>query len=309
VRQTIIVLQIYGLVSLLVLIALALAELPFRDALVLAAGTVSATGYEPRSAPLSAYVPPLGQIALLVAMVAASTSALWHVLLAQRRWILAFPHLETRATLSVMAGLAIAIAVLAPAIPGLEEPLERAFASVFAAASLVSTTGLETHDGIIAALPAGAVALIVVVGGSSFSLTGGIKLFRVGAMGAQAIRELQRLVHPHSVDTERFGSRIYTHALMRAIWTLMAVWLIVFIGVGLLIAHAMPSFAAAYSAALAATANAGPIYPSGISEGAGWPGWRDLTDSAKLVLIGAMIAGRLEILALAALLVVPFWRR
>jgi trk system potassium uptake protein TrkH len=183
------------------------------------------------------------------------------------------------------------------------------FASIFAAVSLVSTTGLETHRGIIAALPAGAVALIVVIGGSSFSLTGGIKLFRVGAMGAQAIRELQRLVHPHSMDTERFGSRIYTHALMRAIWTLMAVWLIVFIGVGLLIAHAMPSFAAAYSAALAVTANAGPIYPSGISEGAGWPGWRDLTDAAKLVLIAAMIAGRLEILALAALLAVPFWRR
>jgi trk system potassium uptake protein len=308
-RQTELVLKVYAVLSLVLFVVLALSGLPLTDALVLAAGTISATGYEPRTSPLSAYVPPAGLIALLVAMVLASTSWLWLLLLVQRRFALAVGHLETKATLAIMVSLAISIMLLAPAIPGVDQPAERAFASFFAAVSLVSTTGLETHRGIIAALPAGAVALIVVVGGSSFSLTGGIKLFRVGAMGAQAIRELQRLVHPHSVDTDRFGSRVYSLPLMRTIWTLMAVWLIVFIGVGLVIAHAMPSFAAAYSAALAVTANAGPIYPAGIAEGTGWPAYRDLGDPAKLALIGAMVAGRLEILALAALLLLPFWRR
>ena len=159
-------------------------------------------------------------------------------------------------------------------------------------------------------MPLVVVLFIVLVGGSAFSTSGGLKHYRMGGMLVQSWNELDRLVYPNAVRSSHFGTEQFDLELMKAIWSFfVAAILVLAIGTIFLASTGIP-FEGAITAAVAAFTTAGPVYNAGwsVAVGQDWPTLSEFADEAKYALILLMLIGRLEIIAVIALFSRQYWR-
>ncbi|WP_273858077.1 TrkH family potassium uptake protein [Photobacterium sp. GSS17] len=140
------------------------------------------------------------------------------------------------------------------------------------------------------------------VGGCAGSTGGGIKVIRMLLLLLQGIRELKRLVHPRAVYTIKVGNKALPQRVVDAVWGFFSAYALVFVICMLaLIATGMDELTA-FSAVAATLNNLGP----GLGEVAVHFG--EVNDTAKWVLIVAMLFGRLEVFTLLVLFTPTFWR-
>ncbi|MEN0041668.1 MAG: potassium transporter TrkG, partial [Pseudomonadota bacterium] len=178
------------------------------------------------------------------------------------------------------------------------------------AASLVSTSGLETQPGYHTLLPLVTVLFIVFLGGSAFSTSGGLKQYRMGGMLVQSLSELDRLIYPHIIRGSHFGSERYDMELMKAIWSFFVVAIVTIAAASILVSAGGVPFDAALTATIASFTTAGPIYSPdwGQAGEVPWPEYADLATPAKLTLMLTMLLGRLEVLAVIGIFSLRYWR-
>ena len=195
-------------------------------------------------------------------------------------------------------------------LSGPGERLSNAAESLFNAASLVSTSGIESRPGVLTLVALPVVLFVMLAGGSAYSTSGGLKLYRLGGMVVQSGQELHRLVYPSGVLPARFGSQYFDTVMIRAIWSFF-VAAIVTIAIGaVLVAPSSVNFEAALVATVAAFSGAGPVYEAGWAAPGtpDWPGWEGFDARAKLVLCVVMLLGRVEVLSVVALFSLRYWR-
>ncbi|MCZ7656925.1 MAG: TrkH family potassium uptake protein [Xanthobacteraceae bacterium] len=299
------VLPIYGAATLMCIAALSVAGLPPFDATCLALSALSTGGFMPRAGGIAVYDSRMVELVLVVFMLAGATSIVWQHQLVERRWAAALQRRENFVLIAIVIGLGLAAAAV---LVRAGEP-NAVTRGLFVAASLVSTTGFETSPGGFGRFPVAVILLVILIGGATFSTAGGMKLYRVGGMLVQSGRELNRLIYPHGIRPARIGGEPYDIQRMKAIWTAFALWVGAIFLVTVAVAATHRDFAGAYVATLAALTNTGQVYPGGLAGGVAWPGWAALAPSAKLVAAVAMVAGRLELVALLAFVNLAFWRR
>jgi trk system potassium uptake protein TrkH len=160
-----------------------------------------------------------------------------------------------------------------------------------------SWSGLETPGLILMGL--------ALVGGGVATTAGGVKLLRVFALYRNGARELERLVHPHSVSgAGTTGRRLQSNGAFIA-WIFFMLFALSLAGVTLLLTFVGAPFEDALVMSVASLSTTGPL----IEFAADAPiTLIDLGDPAKIILIGAMVLGRLETLAIIALLTPDLWR-
>jgi len=175
---------------------------------------------------------------------------------------------------------------------------------VFAAVSLLTTTGFRTDD--FSHWP-GAVPVILIlttfIGGCAGSAAGGMKVIRWVLMWKQGSREVVRLVHPSALLPVKLGGKAVEWRVIVAVWGFFAVYVVCF---GLLMVALMASGedqVTAFSAIAAAINNTGPAL------GAVSGNFMLMSDPGKWICIIAMVLGRLEIYPLLVLITPTFWRR
>ncbi|MEM9107230.1 MAG: hypothetical protein AAGC96_16380, partial [Pseudomonadota bacterium] len=151
------------------------------------------------------------------------------------------------------------------------------------------------------------------VGAGVYSTTGGVKIFRIGAMWIYTVAELNRLIYPNSVDRLKFGDLAIGRASMQAIWTYFIIAILV-VGTGaMLMALTATGFEAAIVMSVSFFSNASPVYdafrPLAADPTASeWPSFQALPHPVTYVLaIAIMTIGRLEVLVIFAVLNVRFW--
>ena len=199
---------------------------------------------------------------------------------------------------------------------GVEESTSGALASLwgilFTTASFLTTTGYVSAEWQTAALWSGIgtpgliLLALAIIGGGTATAAGGVKLLRVYALLRHGERELERIIHPNSIgrgggDARRLrsdGAQLawvffmlfsFTIAITTAVLTLLGV-----------------AFEPALVLAIAALTTTGQL----ADYGASLPiPYGDLSASVKLALGLAMIVGRLETLALLALILPARGRR
>ena len=221
-------------------------------------------------------------------------------------------NVEMIAILVIVALIAFGIAVRIASVSGLSAVGgETIVEGLFAASSLVATSGLETRPGIIALLPDVFVLTLVFAGGSLFSSTGGVKLYRLLGLLRYAERELVSLIYPHSVSSLRIGGRPVADETIRAIWGyfVFAIGFIILGSFGLALGPF--GFEAAFKASTSLFVSAGPLYgaltPATGGIEAGWPAFAELNAPILLWSSAIMLLGRLEILVVFAALNIRFW--
>lgn len=284
-------------------------------AINLAMTAISTGGYLPFGGSLDTHTSVATQLFFAFALLLGAASLLWQRVVFNDLRRLASATSEAIAILAVVGVLTIAYTVRLQMLSGGSaghSPLLALHEGFFAAASLVSTSGLETRAGVLQVIPELLVLLVVLAGASVFSTAGGIKLFRIGAMTIQARRELALLIHPNSVGASRYLGSEQSRRSVRSVWTVFIVAMFIVAAGAFLLSIEGTGFEAGLTGSIAFFANAGPVYTA-LKPLAGsaeiWPQISELGTAGKITAIMLMLLGRLEIMVILAILNLNYWIR
>ena len=273
---------------------------PF-DALCHALTTLSSGGFSTRDASLAAYAPAAQWIAVAFMIAAGTNFALHYRLLAGR-----FGEVTHDVELRIYLGLMLAASA---ALLFVNRDLVEATAlreAVFQTVSIVTTTGYATAD-YEQWTPAAQFLLfhLMLVGGMAGSTSGGIKTLRF-LLGVRTLRTfVWRLTHPHAVRTVSYAGRPVPEDVVSGVAVFLLAYLaIAVLAGGIIAAHGYEPMTA-MSAAFSAIGNVGP----GLGEVGPTDTYAHFPAAVKATLTFCMLAGRLEIFTVLAILEPHFWRR
>jgi len=180
-----------------------------------------------------------------------------------------------------------------------------AIEALFHVVSLITTTGFAVSD--YSQWPTGTSMLLLIimfVGGCAGSTGGGMKVVRIMLLFRQGMREIRRLVHPHSVIHVKLGrTRIPTN-VTEALWGFAVLFIGCFIVISALLTFTGVDIVTSFPATAACITSTGP----GFGQVGPASNYEALPDLAKGILTFGMILGRLEIYTFFVLLTPEFWR-
>jgi len=177
---------------------------------------------------------------------------------------------------------------------------------IFNTVAVATTTGFAVSD--YAVWPPGAAMLLLMamfVGACAGSTGGGMKVVRVLLLFRQGMREIRRLIHPHSVIHVKIGDQSVQGSVVQALWGFFVLYMVCFAVISVLVAMSGVDMTTAISAAAACLTNTGP----GFGDVGPASNYASLPDMAKGVLMLGMVLGRLEIFTFFVLLVPEFWKK
>ena len=146
---------------------------------------------------------------------------------------------------------------------------------------------------------------LALIGGGVATTAGGVKLLRVFALYTNGVREMERLVHPSSVSSAGPAARRLQSNGAFIAWIFFMLFAMSLAAVSLLLTFSGASFEEALVMSVAMLSTTGPL----IEHATATPlNLIELSTTAKGVLCGAMVVGRLETLAIIALMTPDLWR-
>ncbi len=280
--------SIYTSITLIGAFALSVSGTPLFEALCLSLSAVATAGLAPFSGPVGAQLSSAGVLILvLLCVIGAWNFAVLYELATRRRY--------GRGTgeLRAIVGVSIGVAVLAGILIGLPAILPTLFDALFAISTSGYQTSAMTYGGPVVWL------MLAMIGGSTISTTGGIKMPRILLLMRRAGGELEVLSHPSAAIRTRFSGRAVSDQALAGVWV-YALAFPVAMGLGAIaIGLGGADFEAAWRMAAASVTNAGPLAQVD---------WAAQSPASLVVSCGLMVLGRLEILAAAAAIYVIFAR-
>ena len=175
--------------------------------------------------------------------------------------------------------------------------------ALFQAVSISTTAGFVTAD--FATWPLFLPILLIFssfIGGCASSTGGGLKVVRVILLFKQGMREISRLVHPKAMFSIKLGKKALPDRVVEAVWGFYSAYALVFVVIMLALLGTGMDNVTAFTATAACLNNLGP----GLGEVAA--NYASVSDSAKWILMLAMVFGRLEVFTLLVIFTPVFWR-
>jgi len=183
--------------------------------------------------------------------------------------------------------------------------------SVYTVTSFLTTTGFvssswaEAQNWSGLTTPGLILMGLALIGGGVATTAGGVKLLRVFALYRNGVREMERLVHPNSVSgAGTVGRRLQSNGAYIA-WIFFMLFALTLATITLLLTLAGASFEDALVLSVASLSTTGPLIEFAADEPIRII---EMGGAAKGILCAAMVMGRLETLAIIALLTPDLWR-
>jgi trk system potassium uptake protein len=189
--------------------------------------------------------------------------------------------------------------------------LSALWGAMFSVASFLTTTGFESahwdeaRDWSGLGTPGLILMGAALVGGGVATTAGGVKLLRVYALYLNGQREMERLVHPSSVGRAGARSRRMRRQGAFVAWIFFMLFAMSLALVTVVMAALGMSFEQSIILAIAALSTTGPLTQIA---GEAPIALAVMAPAAKLVMCAAMVLGRLETLAIIALITPSLWR-
>jgi len=184
-----------------------------------------------------------------------------------------------------------------------EQAIREAFFNV---TSIISGTGYASVD--YMQWGSFAVALFFfmgLIGGCAGSTACSIKVFRYQLLFASIRAQLQRIRSPHGIFTPRYDGRPVSEEVLASVMSFFVFFVVTLGLIAVALSMTGLDFVTSVSGAATALANIGP----GLGDIIGPAGnFASLNDTAKWILTGAMLLGRLELMVVLVLFTVKFWR-
>lgn len=287
-----------GLTALQVLLLL-WTDFGLYDAVVHALTTMSAGGFSPNPESIQGYANPRAEWVFIAFMVMSGTSfpLLWR--LVSGRIFEFFRDGEFLVYFGIMAGAAAVLAMM-DGVPDFRT-------AAFQVTSIASSTGYASVDyELWAWAPKAILVVVLLVGGCAGSACGGPKVIRWILSFKFLRREMTQVLHPTAVIPLRYRGKLIAEPIVRAVLTLVVLYLIGYLLVGVLLMLIEPNLdlATAFSASLACFGNVGPAF--GDAGPMGNYAWFSVP--GKLLLTLSMWLGRLEVVTVIVLLQRDVWK-
>lgn len=301
----VLVLSLYAALTLVAVAAFYLTGMSLFDAVAYAFASVAAGGFAPDGVGLAGRGVGAQAVALVFMFLAGVSFPLLYRAFTGRPGRL-FRNAEFRAYVGIMV-VAGALLAATSAEGGV---LRALWHGLFMAVSFMTSTGAASTEYAAWGAPAlTLLGLLLFVGGSAGSASGGVKVVRWLIVFKHAAREVRRALHPRAVLPVRLGERVIPEEVVRSVVAFLLLYMALFVlgALALVFLGEDPLTALVTSAACLGNTGAGPIAGFGGSAAALGP----LAGShpASLgVLTFLMYAGRLEVVTVLVLLNRSFWR-
>ena len=305
-RDTALILYaLYFGLTVLQITLLLLGGMPMFDAICVSLGTAGTGGFGNWNDSIAHYDSAYLQNVISVFMILFGINFNAYFLLLTRKFKQLFKIEEIRVYLGVIA---VFTTLIAFNVRGCFSSLRESFHhSLFQVASIITTTGFSTVD--FNQWPAFSKLLIVLlmfIGACAGSTAGGMKICRIAMLWKQGVRSVRHTFQPRKVQVVRFEGKGVDDTLLRETASFACVYVaMVLIGAVLIAFEGKYDIETNLSAALTCVSNVGPgfnaVGPAGNFAGYG--------SFAKVVLSLLMLAGRLELYPMLALLYPALWRK
>ena len=289
---------IYLVLSVAAALAYLLAGMGPFDAINHSMTTIATGGFSTRTASIGAFDSNAIEIVAIIGMIIGGINFAfyWRAI---RGKGLRPQSSEVIGFLAILFGISLAVGIslwLSADATGFGRT---ALDSVFSVTTVITTTGYTTadFDG-WNSFARTSILLIMFIGASAGSTAGGIKVIRVMLLGKAAFQELQRQIRPNAVRVLRIGTHVYREDVRRAVLGFFLIYLIVYAFGTLAMAAGGLDPLTALSAASATLNMVGP----GIGEIGALESYEALSPFNRAVACVLMIAGRLEVFTVVALL-------
>ncbi|MGB0905646.1 MAG: potassium transporter TrkG, partial [Mangrovicoccus sp.] len=196
--------------------------------------------------------------------------------------------------------------------PSFALAIQALWGGVFTSLSFLTTTGFvsdnwsETQLWSSITTPGALLMGLALVGGGVATTAGGVKLLRIYVLYKHGQQEVSRLIHPSSVGGLGSSGRWVPAQAAFMAWLFFMIVALSITTTMLALSATGLDFETSTVLTLAAISTTGPLTDVAISPPIDL---RNLDIAAKLLLAGAMALGRLETLAIIALLNPDFWRK
>ncbi len=267
-------------------------------------GTVATGGFSPRNTSIIDYSPYIQYVIMFFMLLSGINYAIHYSLLKRDfQKIKANEEIRFYLLMVFIIGLFIACSLHFE----MHKPVEASFREgFFQVISIITCTGFATADYMLWPQYAwGIIFLSMFLGGSTGSTAGGIKMARHLVALKNIQRIFRQLLHPNATLHIQLNKSGIDEDTNNSILTFIVVYGLVFLfGSGLMILTGLDTMVATSSVATCM---------AGIGPGLGSVGpvgnFAHLSDSAKLLLSGFMILGRLEIYTVLVLFTREFWKK
>ncbi len=175
-------------------------------------------------------------------------------------------------------------------------------AATFQVLAVTTTTGFMTEDFDTYAEIARALLFVAMFMGGC---AGGIKASRIYTLGVVARREVGSVLDPLAVTPVRLGNSTLARETVESILVFVTTYLLIFIAASLALIAMGMDLVSGSSATIACLSSIGP----GLADVGPTQNFGVVPPAGQVLLSVCMIAGRLEIFALLAVLDPRFWRR
>lgn len=304
-RQTALILYtIYLFLTVLEIVALLLADMPFYDAVVTSLGTAGTGGFSVKNASIAGYQNPAAEwiIAVFMLLFGINFNLYFFLLCGQLRDI--FKNEELRAYLIIaLAATAVITLNTLSLVGNLADTLRTAF---FQVTSIISTTGFVTLNyDTWPTLSKMVLVLLTLLGASAGSTAGGLKISRFVILVKNSLREVRHALRPRSINVTRLDGCVLPEETVRTTGNYLAIYALVYLLCSLLISVDGFTLETTLTASLTCLSNVGPglgaVGPAG--------NFAAFSDFSKIVLSLEMLIGRLEFFPLLIFFTPSTWKR
>lgn len=297
---------IYSLITVVLITLLALAGNGWLDSVCLALSTVSTGGFMTAQYGLAGYSElTLNILTVFMFLSGVNVALLYNLFTLKWRRFKLNHEFVLYAVIFLLAALSCYVAF---SIANGDFTIKNLEFSLFHIASTVSTCGFYTEGPVVWPFWASVVTFVLILSGACAGSTGGgIKLRRLMVLFLYMRNYMTRMVHPHVVFTIKIDHKVVPGDYVNKIFGFLFLYICFIIGGAFLLTLSGSSIADAFCLASANISNLGPS-PLINSLGANLE-YASLPLLSKWTLMGLMLAGRLEIFALLAIVSPAYWRR
>ena len=304
-RVAFLIVSTYLVLTLMCGIGYVMTGMSVFDATAHAMTTLATGGYSTSDLSMGGFMDQGADIVCMVFMLAGAMPFGIYMLFASGQFSAPFKDHQARTFLVVIAGLILMVAISLGLTSDMEQMQALRF-SAFNTISVVTGTGYATTDyNGWGSFAVAAFFVFMFIGGCAGSTACSIKIFRY-QVAFEAMRAyLVKMPRPHMIVPMRYGGKPLSETVVHSVMSYFFLFFMTFAVTAIILSMLGLDAMTAWSGAGSAVANVGPglgdiIGPSGT--------YQPLSDSAKWVLLIAMIVGRLEIITALVVLTPAFWR-
>lgn len=294
---------IYVLLTIVNVAFLLLGGMPLFEAVCTAFGTAGTGGFGIKNDSIAGYSPYIQNVCtVFMLLFGVNFSCYYMLLLRQFRSVL--KDEELRLYLGVVIG---SIVLITLNLKGFYATFEETLRHVaFQVASIVTTTGYATTDfDLWPSFSKSIILGLMVIGASAGSTGGGFKCARVLIIVKGLRRNLRRAISPQKVQVVRINDHMVDEKVLENTNAYLSAYVILLFISFILVSLDRFSVMTSFTAVLSCFNNIGP----GLEAVGPTCNFGDFSWLSKLVLIGDMLAGRLEIFPILILFSRTTWGR